>query len=71
VDRGDTESFGSEGVGEVDADGRSTYGEMNDLAQRSVSEVFGRQCVVRLGDLLGGSPGRDPVGWGRGGMRLR
>ena len=65
------EGFGSEGVGEMDADGGSADGEVDDLPESGVGEVFRRERVVRLGNLLGCSPGGDPV-WGGGcGVRLR
>ena len=69
MDRGEVERFGSESVGQVDADGGSANGEMDNLAQRGVGEVFKRQRVVRLRDLLGGSPGGYPV-WSGLGLRL-
>jgi len=61
VDRGDVESFGSEGVGKMHAESGSADGEMDDLAQRGVGEVFRWKRVVGLRDLLRCSPGRDPV----------
>jgi len=61
MDRGDVKGFGTESVGEMDTNGRSANGEMDHLSQSGVGEIFRGQCVVRLGDLLGGSPGGDPV----------
>jgi len=55
------ESFGSEGVGKMHAESGSADGEMDDLAQRGVGEVFRWKRVVGLRDLLRCSPGRDPV----------
>lgn len=65
VDGVDVESFGSEGVGEVNTQRGSADGEMEDLAEGCVSEVFGGQCIMRLGDLLGCSPRGNPdrAGW--------
>jgi hypothetical protein len=55
------EGLGTAGVGEVYAESRSSDGEVEDLTQGCVCEVFRRQRVVGLGDLLRGSPGGDPV----------
>lgn len=52
VDRGDVESFSAEGIGEMQADGRSADGEVHNLAQSCVREIFRRQSVVGFGDLL-------------------
>ena len=60
VDRGDVESFGAKGVGEMNADGGATHGEMDDLAQGGVGEVFRRKRVVGFGNLLRCAPGGDP-----------
>ena len=64
MDGGDVQRFGSEGVREMYAESGSSDGEVDDLTKRGVGEVFRRQGVVGLGNLLRGSPGGDP-GWER------
>ena len=34
---------------------------MNKLAEDGVVQVVGRECILRLGNLLGGAPAGDPV----------
>ena len=57
------ERFGAEGIGEMDAERRAAEGEMDDLAEGGVGEVFRGERVVGFGDLLGASPGGDPISW--------
>ena len=61
MDRGEVERQNPEGVGEMDAEGRAANGEMHDLAERGVVEESGWDGVLRLGRLLRGGPGADPV----------
>ncbi len=44
----------------MDAERAAAGGEVNDLAEGGVAEVVGREGVLRLGDLLRGTPGGDP-----------
>ena len=60
VGRGDVKGVGSEGVGEMYAQRWSADGEMDDLTEGGVGDVFRRERVVRLGNLLRASPGGDP-----------
>ena len=68
VDGGEVKGRCAEGIGEMDAEGRASGGEVEDLADGCVAEIFRWEGVLRLGDLLGGAPGGDPDGWrGAGG----
>jgi hypothetical protein len=55
------EGLGTEGVGEMDAQGWAAHGEMDNLAESGVAEVVGDLGVLRLGDLLGSGPGAYPI----------
>jgi len=52
--------FGSECIGEMDSDRLTADGQMEDLANRSVAEIFRRQSILRFRNLLGCSPGCNP-----------
>lgn len=63
VGRRNVEGFGSEGVGEVDADGGAAGGEMEDLTEGGVVEVVRGKGIRRFGNLLRCAPGCDPCLW--------
>ena len=60
VDRGDVEGFEAEGVGEMDSQGGSADGEMNDLPDGGVAQIVRGHGVLGFGDLLRSSPARYP-----------
>ena len=60
VDGCEVERFGSECVGEMDAQGRAADGEMDDLPDGCVTQVVGLHGVLWFGNLLRCAPGGNP-----------
>jgi hypothetical protein len=59
---------GTERIRKPQPDTRTAGGDADDLPQRRIAQVFGRQSIARLGNLLRRSPGSYPS-LGKGGAR--
>jgi hypothetical protein len=69
VHRDKVESPGSEGVGEMHPQRLASYGQVKDLPHGDVAQIVSRQCILRLRDLLRGTPTGYPRAFRGDGLR--